>query len=517
MAATARATGYVLDAYGRPVRSSLRVRNQALYEAGSHARRTAGWRAPTTSANEAILGNMRTLRDRSRAATRNDGTARGVIEKLVSSMIGTGIKPLSAAPDAAFKVALHALWLRWTKVADADGLLDFYGMQALAVRSWLEAGECFGRLRDRLPADGLPVPLQVQLLEPELCPHDYNAYSPDLRIRAGIQFSPIGARTTYWFHPSRPELDDYDAARLVPVPADHVAHLFEPLRPGQLRGIPHLTQALIKLYELDKYDDATLIRQQLAAMFAAFIKSPGGVGDLGSFNPVTGMAAETADGKPTITLQPGIVQELGPGEEMQFSEPPAADGYADFMRQQLYGVSAATGVPYELLTGDMRGVNDRTVRVILNEFRGRIQAWQYGIVAVRFCEPIWRAWMWRVWLSGALSFPASFATDPEPWLAVKWTPPRVPYIQPVQDIQAQKDAIRSGLTSRAATVAEYGEDAEQIDREQADDNARADQLGLVYDTDPRKASNAGLTQARAAGSGYVDPAGAEGDGQGVTP
>jgi capsid protein len=35
-------------------------------------------------------------------------------------------------------------------------------------------------------------------------------------------------------------------------------------------------------------------------------------------------------------------------------------------------------------------------------------------------------------------------------------------------------------------VSEQGYDAEAIDREIAADNARADELGLEYDSDPRK-------------------------------
>jgi lambda family phage portal protein len=311
-----------------------------------------------------------------------------------------------------------------------------------------------------------------------------------VRIRAGIEFNPLGRRVAYYFHPSRPELDDFDASQLRRVPAESVVHLFDPLRPGQLRGLPHLTQALIDLYELDKFDDATLLRQQLANMFVGFVTRPSPVGDAETLHPLTGEAVTTLNDKPLVSLEPGIFQELSPGEEVTFSDPPEPRGYPDFMRQQLYGVAAATGVPYELLTGDMRGVNDRTVRVLLNEFRGRIAVWQHSIVAQFLCRPVWRAWLDRVFLSGALPIPFDYLVNPEPWAAVKWTPPRVPYIQPVQDIDAQKAAIRAGLTSRSATVSEYGDDAEAIDEEQAMDNARADGLGLKYDSDGRTPANA---------------------------
>ena len=48
----------------------------------------------------------------------------------------------------------------------------------------------------------------------------------------------------------------------VRVPADEVIHLFRPLRPGQIRGEPWLARALVKLHELDQYDDAELVRRR---------------------------------------------------------------------------------------------------------------------------------------------------------------------------------------------------------------------------------------------------------------
>ena len=466
----------------------LRIRAAAstLYEAGSQTRRTVGWRAPTASANQAILANLTTLRDRSRAATRNDGYAKGVIDKLVTNIIGTGIQPLSQAEDPEFRKQVQALWLRWTDESDADGMLDYYGQQGQAVRTWLEGGESFTRLRLRLPEDGLSVPLQIQVLEPELCPHTHNVFSSTARIRAGIEFNGIGRRVAYWFHPSRPELDDYDASQLRRVGADSVVHLYDPLRPGQLRGLPHLTQALIALYELDKYDDATLLRQQLANLFVAFVTRQSAIGDAETLHPLTGQAIETStDDKPMLSLEPGIFQELGPDEKVEFSKPPDPTGYPDFMRQQLFGVAAASGVPYEVLTGDMSQVNDRTVRVILHEFRRRITAWQHQIVVFQFCRAVWRAWMDRVFLSGVLPIPIDYLVNPARWAAVKWIPQGWPYLHPVQDVEAQKAAVRAGFTSRTAVVSEQGEDAEVIDAEQETDNARADELKLRYDSDGR--------------------------------
>lgn len=488
-------TGLAIRYLSGPAPSGRRpsAKNQAstAYEGASQKRRTVGWHAPTTSAN-AHLSSLITLRDRSRAAARNDGYAKGSIEKLATNIIGTGIKPLSMAPDPAIREAIHRTWLLWTDQCDADGQLDFYGLQTQAVRAWLEGGDSFVRLRSRRPEDDLVVPLQLQVLEPELCPHTYSDWGR--RIRAGIEFSPIGRRIAYHFHPTRPEHDDFDASRLVRVLADFVVHLYDPLRPGQLRGLPLLTQALIALHGLSKYADAVLLRQEIGNLFAGFIRRPSATNDQDSVHPLTGLPLSTApDGEEFLSLEPGTLQELAEGEEVTFSEPPDAPGYADFMRQKLYEASAATSVPYELVTGDMSKVNDRTVRVILHEFRRRVQAWQHQVVVFQFCRRVWRAWMDAAWLAGSLPLPADYITNPEPWLAVKWIPQGWPYLHPVQDVQAAEQAVRDGFRSRSQVVSEQGEDAEVVDAEQASDNARADGLGLSHDSDGRRAKAAGAT------------------------
>lgn len=496
---------------------ALAVRN-SFYEGGAHTNRTSRWQAPTVSPNQGVLANLATLRDRSRRAVRNDGIAKSAIDKLVTNIVGTGIKPLSQAPDPQFRKDVQALFARWTDESDADGLLDFYGQQSQVCRTWLEAGDAFGRLRLRLPADGLSVPLQVQVLEPELVPHEYDrSFGTGNKIRAAIEFSPIGKRVAYHVYAQRPgDAQDFDPMDLRRIPADAIVHIYDPLRAGQLRGIPILTQALIRLYELDKFDDATLLRQQLANMFVGFIRKPASASET-AVNPFTGAELDTTDEKPMLSLEPGLFQELDPGEEVDFSKPPdAGQNYPSFMKQQLFGVAAATGVPYEVLTGDMSGVNDRTVRVILHEFRRRIMQAQHQILVFQFCRPIWKAWLLRAYLAGVLDMPG-YLENPEPYERVKWMPQGWPYLQPVQDIEAKVAAVRSGLSSRAAEVSETGEDVEAIDAEQASDNARADALGLKYDSDGRQPKNGataapvGMSVSQALRSGrstagrWVDP------------
>ena len=55
-------------------------------------------------------------------------------------------------------------------------------------------------------------------------------------------------------------------------------------------------------------------------------------------------------------------------------------------------------------------------------------------------------------------------------------------------------AIRLGLESRSQAVGERGTDVETLDEEISEDNKRADEKGLIFDSDPRKTTQGGSKQ-----------------------
>ena len=147
---------------------------------------------------------------------------------------------------------------------------------------------------------------------------------------------------------------------------------------------------LLTLKSLDDFDDAVLFRQEVANLFAGFIRKP--APEDPPVDPVTGAPIQNdADGfTPMVGLEPGTLQELLPGEEVDFSNPPdAGNTYPDFMRQQLLATAAGAGLPFELLTGDLRNVNDRVIRVVLNEFRRRIEQRQRILAQVVHAVGAW--------------------------------------------------------------------------------------------------------------------------------
>jgi lambda family phage portal protein len=459
----------------------------ASYEAGSvGTRRTVDWDVPDATANSATQ-TAPTIRTRCRDAMRNDSWARAIVETLTDDVIGWGVKPLFRAPNEAYRQCIQALWEEWSEYADADGLLDFNGLQALAFRTMVVDGESFIRLRKRLKEDNLAVPLQLQVLPPEICPEAFSLPSSTSGnvIKQGIQFSPIGKRVAFHLRDVVPGEEDINTSSGLThaVPATEVLHLFEPIRPGQRRGVSMMAPALPRLRELDKYADATLLRLQLSSMFVATLKKTPGEGLI---DPLNGLSIrDTEDQRPILQMKPGTFQELTQDEILDFNKPPDPPvGFPDFVKHELRAAGAAIGVPLEAFTHDWGATNDRLARVVLNQYRRRMHRLLWSIAVPQLLRPVWNAWFQVAILTNPSLLAGADGDDRKNH--VTFAPHAHAYVHPVQDVQSYREAVRSGLTSRAAAVAETGEDVEVIDAQNAADNTRADALKLQYDSDGRR-------------------------------
>jgi lambda family phage portal protein len=248
---------------------------RARLEGAMAKRRLRGWNPPLENINALVASGGPRLLARSRELVVTNGYAANACEAFAANLVGDGIKPSSLIGDADLRDQVQKLWLAWTDEADADGLTDFYGLQAMVAREMFVAGECFVWMRPRRAEDGLLVPLQMQLLQSEMLPFEKTETAPNgNRIRCGIEFDLIGRRVAYHFRRRHPG-DSTDQRLAMPetvrVPAEDVLHIYRALDAGQIRGLPHVAPAMVRLFLLDQYDDAELDRKKTAAMFAGFI------------------------------------------------------------------------------------------------------------------------------------------------------------------------------------------------------------------------------------------------------
>lgn len=463
-----RLIGWVSPGTGlKRARARVALGMVRAYEGAKTGRRTGGWVTGGTSANAEIGTSLVALRNRSRELIRDNGFAAKAASAFVSNAVGTGFTlKLSEGQD---------LWNRWINECDAEGQHDFYGLQALIARTVFESGECLVRLRWRRPEDGLSVPLQLQVLEPDYIDNLKNELLPNGGwILNGVEFDAIGRRAAYWLfasHPgdSAPILKSLVSRR---VPATDVLHIYEKTRPGQVRGVPRLAPAMLRMRDLDDYEEAELVRKGIEACFAAVITT-----DNGDDAPVTGSVSDS-EGKRVESIGAGAFVYTKPGQDIKFGTPQHVRGYEDYVRRADHYIAAGAGLTYELLTGDLSQVNYSSIRAGLLEFRRQIDQFRWHTFVAMSCEPIVLAWVDAARLTGGVRGKS---------ITHEWTAPRWDWVDPLKDVAGELLEIAAGLKPWQEAVRGRGLDPEgnvkQIQEDQrrfktADIAILIDQLAL---------------------------------------
>ncbi|MFN4125756.1 phage portal protein [Pannonibacter indicus] len=451
------------------------------YDGAARGRRTEGWRTPGSSADTEIGVAGALLRDRMRDLVRNNPHAARAVAVLVNNIIGAGIMPRAASGNEALDRKVDALFERWTAECDADGQLDFYGLQTLICREMVEAGEVLVRRRLRRAADGLAVPLQLQVLEADFLDATKSGAIGAGRIVQGIEFDALGKRRAYWLHSEHPG-DTHGTLRggfdSHPVPASDIAHVYEKQR-TQARGVPWGAPVIRSLRDLDDYEVAELVRKKTEACVTAIV--------FGDDEAQQGIAPAVvdADGNRVEQFEPGLIAYARGGKDIRFNQPAATGGYGEYKRASLHTISAGFRVPYELLTGDLSQVNYSSIRAGLVEFRRMIDAVQWQLFIPMLCAPVWRWFTEAAWAAGQI---------PMPDVPVEWSPPKFDAVDPYKDAMADLLAIRTGTMTLAQAIARQGHNPDAVLAEIAATNAKLDGLGLVLDSDPRRVSKTGSAQ-----------------------
>lgn len=474
------------------------------YDAASAGRRTSGWPRRFSDANTAIGPAASILRAHSRDLVRNNGLARNAKRVITRNVVGYGITP--KAIGGASPVILDA-WDRWANSTDCDaaGRLTFVGLEKLVMGGVFEGGEMLVRRRRRRPEDGLPIPMQLQVLEPEFLDTSRDNFRGQQGglVRLGIEYDAIGRRVAYYLYEEHPESSTLATPKSNRIDARDVIHVYDVERAGQDRGAPWLCAAIVKLKEYGEFEGAALMVQKLAQLFAGIATSP--EGDLTPLGTPTSGDGTLTD--PSVeTLEPGAVQHLRPGEEITFSNPPQAVD-AGFTTRTIREIAAAIGVTYEELTGDYSQVNFSSSRMSRLAHWGNVYDWQWNMLIPQFCDP---AWGW------AMDAAVVAGLAPEAPRA-EWTPQAMPMTDPEKEARANVVRIRSGQATLSQVIREQGLDPDRVLAEYAEDNARLDDLGIWLDSDPRRVSQAGLTQLRAGATGWSGSGNAPAGNDGTTP
>lgn len=438
----------------RRARARAALRLVRLYEGANTSRRTANWKTSGASANAEISSALTRLRNRSRDLVRNNPYARRAIAALVGNAIGTGIT-LGIKNAQARKA-----WGAWSKEADYFGDNDLNGLMALVARTAFEGGDCLV-IRKRVTAAEAGrsgVPLKIKVLEGDFL--DTNKHGPlagGNSAVAGIEVDPEGRKVAYWIYTVHPGEAHVFQPRIdsVRVLAEDVIYHFEKERPGQVLGVPRLAASIMRIRDLDEYQDAVIVKKKIEACFAAFVTAD-------ADTPLTDGATTETDSSGTSRrleqMKPGLINYLKPGETVEFGNPTSGPEVG-FVADQLRAIAAGAGVTYEQLTGDLSRVNYSSMRGGRAEFKIVIEQFRWLTFVPQVCERIY------AWFEEAAHLAGKLRTTEHDHT---WTPPRWEYVNPKEDVETTLLELDGGLTSHPAVIRERGEDFDQVVEEIAD-------------------------------------------------
>ena len=426
------------------------------------------------SANADHQADAAALRVKARALVQNVPYVSAGLVALVAYTVGTGIVPRAIGKQAE---RLNAAFAEWVRVCDADGRLDFWGLQAAAYRAMEQDGEVLIRLRPRRVEDGLPVPLQLQLLEIDWLDTSRQQGEGGNQVVNGIEYDLLGRVVAYWLwdqHPGDTTLRRGLRTHSHRVLARSIVHLFNPERPGQGRGFSRLAPVIARVRDLQLYEDAEIARKNLetrlgviamgdASQLAAAPLGAEGAGDASQKARQTGELGELGSGN-VIEMPAGV-------SSIEVVEPKAAPGYVDYVKHQLHVIATGMGVTYEMLSGDMKDTNFSSARVRLLDFRRQVQAMQWLTLIPRCIEPLWRAFCDAAYLGGVVTS--------QPDYQVRFSTPKWDYVNPEQDVKSDQLEIAVGLSSISEKLRQRGYEPDEVFAELAADVNKLRDLNLL--------------------------------------
>ena len=442
------------------------------YDAASMDRLSSDWQPAYGTAEQLATGSRDIIRGRARAAEMNSDLAESAVIALLRNVIGAGIIPQAKVRNRNGKLnndlnkKIEKAWAKWAEPENADirGISNFYELQEMALRRMVYDGE----ILVNKTSQGEYLPLSIQLIEAE----NIGAVSitnGKNNIINGVEVTEHGRPVAYHVSQTDPMgLRTFDTVRLT---TEQAFLLFKPKRPSQIRGVSLLALVLRRIHDIDEYMDADLIAARVAACFSVFVTSQ-------NSGRQTGILPRDKKGRPNITMAPGMVRHLSPGESIEFADPKRNAGTAsEYSATQTRRIASGLGMSADIVARNISGNFSAARQNLLEDQKTFRQVQKF--VITHFCMPIWKAFIDALYLAGEL--PSDYLANKDKYQEVAWLAPGWSWIDPVKEVNANKEAIKSGLTTLEDVCASSGRDWEEVLEQRKLEQDRAKELGVLLD------------------------------------
>jgi len=446
------------------------------YAAAQVNRLTQGWSTISASANSDIHRSLDAVRARSRKLANDDEYVKHWLTMVVTNVVGPNgfrfqarVYDAPSKPDTLANDAIESAWDRFCKkgVCDVTGRHSMTGLQQLGIKAAARDGEYLFYIV-RGSAAGNPFGLAFQQLDIDRLDTQLNkpAEGGYNAIRMGVEVNGFGRPVAYHLKNAHPG-DLYQATSGIRgsthtrIPAEDIIHDFVSDRPEQVRGMPWAHAAMIRLNNLGGYEEAAVIAARVGASKMGFFTTPDGQAEVVS----TGADDDSDGGALTMEADAGTFQTLPEGVKFESFDPdyPAAM-YADFVKSNLRGIASGLGVAYHALANDLEGVSFSSIRSGTLEERDTwtlIQEW----FSQSFLDRVHAEFMKAALGFGQILLPNGSALplskldrfEKHAFQGRRWE-----WVDPLNDIQADIEAMNARLKSPQSVAAKLGLDYEDL-------------------------------------------------------
>ena len=477
---TDKRTGLVLP-------DSVRPQNKGYGEAGASWKKKAlkGFDAPSGSPREDIDFHNFTLRQRARMLYMASPIATSAVKTNRTNVVGVGLKlksridreVLGLSPEQAEAWQKHierewALWAEDKRACDATGMNTFYGLQQLALVSWLLSGDCIGVLKQYEPDRLRPYSLRVHLIESDriATPTEYGSSAPlqfttgrnpdtGNAIYDGVEVSPDGMveayhiRSTYPYEIGAPSTTwarvlAYQEHTGLP----NVIHVMDSERPDQYRGVSYLAQVIEPLLQLRRYTESELMAAVIESFFTAFVKTEAPTDEM-PWNQVEETPPGEMRGPNDYSMGPGQVNIMQPGEDVTFADPTRpAGGFGTFVEALSTQIGSALEIPADLLLKKFNASYSASRAALLEAWKSFKMRREW--LADDMCRPVYAVWMSEAIARGRIYAPGFFENPAirAAYLGSEWLGPSQGQLDPVKEITAEILACSEGFSTHAQST-----------------------------------------------------------------
>ena len=470
---------------------AIALRNKGYSQSGASVTRKAlkGFLASSGAAYEDIDENNHILRQRSRALYMAAPIATSAIKTNRTNVIGIGLLPKSKIDRKVLGMTQEqadawqeranrefSLWASKKQSCDATGVNDFYGIQQLAMVSWLVSGDAFVLIKRAEPTIFCPYSLRLHLIEADRVAtptEDGVSYPASCttgktkdgnRIFDGVEVDRNGKILAYHIRNTYPyewtteptkwtRVEAYGEKTEIP----NILQIMESERPEQYRGVTYLAQVIEPLLQIRRYTESELIASIVESFFTAFILTESGEDD-NPLNEVGGAGGEISRSENEYEMGPGQINYLKTGEDVKFGDPKRPNsGFESFTKAICEQMGAALEIPSDLLLKSFNSSYSASRAALLEAWKGFKMRRNWFVSD--FCRPVYEIWMQEAVARGRIQAPGFF-TNPiirMAYLGCEWIGPSQGQLDPVKEITAEILAIGEGITTREqATVRQNG-------------------------------------------------------------